>query len=247
MQVETREENRVYWIVLNRPEKANAIDRAMWKSISDRLDEGAASSSARVIALTGKGRNFSSGADMADLAKASTHTEAFEFLLGTIRPVFDRILRSPKPVVAAVNGPAVGGGAELVFACDMAVASPDAYFSLAQGKYGLGPALGLTFGVPVLGRKRLADMALTGRRVGSSEAERWGLINSVAGGKLEAAVEMLAEHISETPPTLIRAMKEVLLRQMTQAGYESAFSYFAMFSQSQEAKAGTERFLSGKK
>ncbi|MDG6900589.1 MAG: enoyl-CoA hydratase/isomerase family protein [Nitrososphaerota archaeon] len=247
MQIETKEENRVFWVVLNRPEKANAIDRAMWKSISDSLDEGAASSSSRVIALTGKGKNFSSGADMADLAKASTHTAAFEFLLGTIRPVFDRILRSPKPVVAAVNGPAVGGGAELVFACDMAVANPDAYFSLAQGKYGIGPALGLTFGVPVLGRKRLAEMALTGRRVSSSEAERWGLINSVAEGKLEAAVEKLAEHVSETPPTLIRAMKEVLLRQMTLAGYESAFSYFAMFSQSQEAKAGTERFLSKKK
>ena len=247
MQVESKEEKRVFWIALNRPEKANAIDRGMWKAISEKLDEGAASSSARLIALTGKGRNFSSGADIADLAKASTHTAAFEFLLETVRPVFDRILRSPKPVVAAVNGPAVGGGAELVFACDMAIATPDAYFSLVQGKYGIGPALGLTFGVPVLGRKRLAEMALTGRRVTASEAERWGLINSVAQGKLEEEVERLAEHVSETPPTLIRAMKEVLLRQMSLAGYESAFSYFAMFSQSQEAKAGTERFLSKKK
>jgi enoyl-CoA hydratase/carnithine racemase len=247
LQVESKEQNKVFWVVLNRPEKANAIDRNMWKAISDKLDEGAARTDARVIALTGKGKNFSSGADMADLAKASTHTDAFEFLLGTIRPVFDRILRSPKPVVAAVNGPAVGGGAELVLACDMAVAVPEAYFSLAQGRYGIGPALGLTFGVPVLGRKRLADMALTGRRVGAAEAERWGLINSVAQGSLETEVEKLAEHVSETPPTLIRAMKEVLLRQMTLAGYESAFSYFAMFSQSQEAKAGTQRFLSRKK
>jgi enoyl-CoA hydratase/carnithine racemase len=130
---------------------------------------------------------------------------------------------------------------------DMAVAVPDAYFSLAQGRYGIGPALGLTFGVPVLGRKRLADMALTGRRVGAAEAERWGLINSVAQRSLETEVEELAEHVSETPPTLIRAMKEVLLRQMTLAGYESAFSYFAMFSQSQEAKAGTQRFLAKNK
>jgi methylglutaconyl-CoA hydratase len=247
LQIESKEENRVFWIVLNRPEKANAIDQGMWKAISVKLDEGAASSSARIIALTGRGKNFSSGADMADLAKASTHAAAFEFLLGTVRPVFDRILRSPKPVVAAVNGPAVGGGAELVFACDMAIAHQDAYFSLSQGRYGIGPALGLTLGVPVLGRKRLADMALTGRRVSASEAERWGLVNSVADGKLETAVEKLAEHVSETPPTLIRAMKEVLLRQMTLAGYESAFSYFAMFLQSQEAKAGTERFLSRKK
>jgi enoyl-CoA hydratase/carnithine racemase len=245
--VESREEEKVFWIVLNRPEKANAIDRSMWKTMAEKLDEGAASSAARVIALTGKGKNFSAGADIADLAKTSTEMAAFDFLLGTIRHVFDRILRSPKPVIAAVNGPAVGGGAELVFASDMAIAVPEAYFSLAQGRYGIGPALGLTFGVPVIGRKRLADMALTERRVSAAEAERWGLINSVAQGSLEEEVEKLAERIAQTPPTLVRAMKEVLLRQMSLAGYESAFSYFAMFSQSQESKAGTERFLSRKK
>ena len=247
MLVESREENKVFWVVLNRPEKANAIDSQMWKLIADKFDQAATSSVSRVVALTGKGKNFSAGADISDLAKASTHSAAFEILLGSIRPVFDRILRCPKPVVAALNGPAVGGGAELVLACDMAIAKPEAYISLAQGRYGLGPAMGLTFGVPVLGRKRLADMALTGRRVSAQEAERWGLINSIAGGSLEAEVEKLASQISETPPTLIRAMKEVLLRQMSLAGYESAFSYFAMFSQSQEAKAGTEKFLSKKR
>ena len=247
MQVESKEDKSVFWVIINRPEKANAIDQGMWKQLAEKLDEGALADSARVIALTGKGKYFSAGADMADIASAANQTAAFEFLLGRIRPVFDRILRSPKPVVAAVNGPAIGGGAELVFACDMAVANRDAYFSLAQGRYGIGPSLGLTLGVPVIGRKRLADMALTERRVDAMEAERWGLINSIAKGSLESEVEKLAEYISETPPTLIRAMKEVLLRQMSLAGYESAFSYFAMFSQSQETKAGTARFFSKKK
>lgn len=247
MQIESREAKRVFWVILNRPEKANAIDREMWKVLAEKLDQGALSDASRIIALTGKGKYFSSGADMKDIASAANHTAAFEFLLGRIRPVFDKILRSPKPVIAAVNGPAVGGGAELVFACDMAVASPEAYFSLAQGRYGIGPALGLTLGVPIIGRKRLADMALTERRVEAAEAERWGLINSIARGDMVVEVEKLADHISETPPTLIRAMKEVLLRQMSIAGYESAFSYFAMFSQSQETKEGTAKFLSKKK
>jgi len=242
--VKSREEKQVFWIVLNRPEKANAINVRMWKEISGKIDEGAASASARVVAIVGSGKFFSSGSDMADLAEASTHAAAFDLFTGTLRPVFDKILRCPKPVVAAVNGAAIGAGVDLVFACDLAVADPDAYFALSQGRHGVGPALGLTLGMPVLGRRRLTETAMTGRRIGAGEAERWGLVNSVAKRGVKAEVEKLARQISETPPSLIRAMKEVLLRQMSSAGYESAFDYIAMFSQSQETRAGIAGFLS---
>jgi enoyl-CoA hydratase/carnithine racemase len=162
--IESKEENKVFWIILNRPEKANAISAQMWRSIAEKLDEGSTSPRSRVVALTGNGRFFCAGEDIMDLSRAATFTAAFDLFIGTIRPVFDRMLRCPKPVVAAVNGQAVGAGTEIVFACDMAVASPDASFSLAQGKRGIGPALGLTLGMPVLGRKRLSEAALTGRK-----------------------------------------------------------------------------------
>jgi enoyl-CoA hydratase/carnithine racemase len=125
----------------------------------------------------------------------------------------------------------------------MAVASPDSYFALSQGKHGVGPALGLTLGAPVLGKRLLTEMALTGRRVSAEEAERRGLVNVVSRG-VEEAVEKLAAQISETPPSLVRAMKEVLLRQMSMAGYEIAFDYIALFSQSKEMKEGIAKFLS---
>lgn len=244
MLVESREKNNVFWIILNRPEKANAINAQMWRGIAEKLDEGSRSPHSRVVALTGTGRFFSAGEDIVDLSGATTFTAAFDLFIGTLRPVFDRVLRCSKPVIAAVNGQAVGAGTEIVFACDMAIASPEASFSLAQGKRGIGPALALTLGMPVLGRKRLSEAAMTGRRFSADEAEDWGIINSVARGGLEAAVEALAEEIAQTPPALIRTMKEVMLTQMSLLEYESAFHHIAMYSQSQESRQGISKFIS---
>ncbi len=244
MLIESKEKGNVFWIILNRPEKANAINVQMWRELAEKLDKGSGSPGSRAIALTGSGRFFSAGEDIVDLSGATTFTAAFDLFMGTMRPVFDRMLKSPKPVIAAVNGQAVGAGTEIVFACDLAVASPDASFSLAQGKRGIGPALALTLGMPVLGRKRLSEAALTGRRFSAQEAEEWGIINSVAAGGLEAEVERLAEEIAQTPPALTRTMKEVMLTQMSMLEYESAFHHIAMFSQSQETRQGVSKFIS---
>ena len=244
MLVESRESRNVFWIILNRPEKANAINEEMWRGIAGKLDEGSASRGSRVVAITGTGRFFSAGEDIVDLSGATTFTAAYDLFIGTLRPVFDRMLRCPKPVVAAVNGQAVGAGTEIIFACDLAVASPEASFSLAQGKRGIGPALALTLGMPVLGRKRLTEAAMTGRRFSAEEAEDWGIINAVAWGGLEAEVERLADEIAQTPPALTRTMKEVMLTQMSMLEYESAFHHIAMYSQSQETRQGISKFIS---
>lgn len=243
MLIESEEKSDVYWITINRPEKANAINEEMWRGIADSLDEGSASLDSRVVAITGKGRFFSAGEDIVDLSGAKTFTAAFDLFIGTMRPVFDRMLKCPKPVIAAVNGGAIGAGTEIVFACDLAVASPEATFSLAQGKRGIGPALALTLGMPVLGRKRLSEAAMTGRTFGAEEAEDWGIINAVARTGLEAEVERLAREIAQTPPSLTRTMKEVMLTQMSTLEYESAFHHIAMYSQSQETREGVSKFI----
>jgi len=242
--IESREKNNVFWIVINRMEKANAINAQMWRSIAQKLDEASESPNSRIVALTGTGRFFSAGEDIMDLSGATTFTAAFDLFIGTLRPVFDKVLRCPKPVVAAVNGQAVGAGTEIVFACDLAVASPEASFSLAQGKRGIGPALALTLGMPVLGRKRLSEAAMTGRKFSAEEAEEWGIVNSVARNGLDVEVERLAKEVSQTPPALTRMMKEVMLTQMSMLEYESAFHHIAMYSQSQETRQGIGKFVS---
>jgi enoyl-CoA hydratase/carnithine racemase len=218
----------------------------MWKDISAKLDKGTASTGSSIIAITGTGKYFSAGEDLKDLFGTSNFNAALDLFLGTMRPVFDKIFRCAKPVVAAVNGVAVGAGVELVFACDMALAAPKATFALAQGRQGIGPALALTLGMVRMGKKRLAELGMTGRRFGAKEAEDWGLINGVARGSLEAEVEKLAKEVAMTPPTLIRTMKEVMLREMTILGVESAFSYIALYSQSEETREGINKFLSKK-
>jgi len=242
--VQSKESNGVYWIILNRPEKANAINLEMWRDILARLDDGIMSKNSTVIAITGTGKYFSAGEDLGDLSRASTFTEALNLFLDTMRPVFDKIFRSPKPVIAAINGIAVGAGAELMFACDMAFATPEATFSLAQGRQGIGPALALTIGMLRIGKKNLAELTMTGRKFGAKEAEEWGLINGVAESGLETEIERIAHEVAQTPPTLIREIKEVMFREMTILGVESSFNTIAMYSQSDETKEGIRRFLS---
>lgn len=243
MLVDSFERNEVFWIVLNRPDKANAINSQMWRDISFKIDMGATSPNSRVLAISGTGKYFSSGEDIADLNNASTFSASMDLFLGAIRPVFDKILKCPKPVLAAVNGQALGAGVELIFACDMAIAKADASFSLSQGKHAIGPALALTLGIPILGRKRLIEMAMTGNKIDAEQAVQWGIVNSIAHYGLESEVEKVAQEISQTPATLIRTMKEVLLRQMTIIGYETAFDYISLYSQSQETKQGISAFL----
>lgn len=243
MLIESKKKNGVYWIILNRPEKANAINSQMWRDIAAKLEAGSAATDCSVVALTGSGKFFSAGEDILDLSDAATFSAAFDLFIGTLRPTFDRILRCTKPVVAAVNGQAVGAGTEIVFACDMAVATPGATFSLAQGKRGIGPALALTLGMPVMGRKRLSEAAMTGRKIGAEEAEEWGIINSVAREGLAAEVEKLAAKVAQIPPALTRMMKEVMLTQMSMLEYESAFHHIAMYSQSQETREGISQFI----
>jgi 2-(1,2-epoxy-1,2-dihydrophenyl)acetyl-CoA isomerase len=196
--VESKEENGAYWIILNREEKANAINIGMWRDILKKLNEGIASGSS-LIAITGTGKYFSAGEDLGDLSKAATFTDALNLFLDTMRPVFDRIFRSPKPVVAAINGIAVGAGAELIFACDMAFAIPEATFALAQGRQGIGSALALTIGMLRIGRKQLAHLAMTGKRFGAKEAQEMGLINGIAASDLKVEIERLAQEVGRTP------------------------------------------------
>ena len=241
--MESREAGGVYWITLNRQDKANAISAEMWREISAKLDEGITSKS-NVLAITGAGKYFSAGEDIADLGGATTFQASLGLFLDTMRPVFDKIFRCPKPVIAAVNGIAVGAGVELILACDMATAIPDATFALSQGRNGIGPAIALTIGLLQVGRKRLAELAMTGREFGVEEAMDWGLINGVAKNDLKTEVERLAAEIAQTPPTLVRMMKEVMLREMTILGVENAFAHIATYSQSEETREGIRRFIS---
>lgn len=219
--IRTAREGTVLWIVIDRPQALNALDPDAHFALAAALDEFAADGSLRVAAITGEGdRAFCVGSDLKARSKRNAdHHPPTGFAGLTHR--FDL----KKPVIAAVNGLAIGGGVEIVAACDMAFAADHAEFSLPEPKVGLA-ALGggglqrLARGLPL---KLAMDLVLTGRRITAEEAKRIGLINDVVPlAALRDRVRETAALIAEGAPLAIEASKAVMLQSLGVGSLESA-------------------------
>ncbi|MGY2085297.1 crotonase/enoyl-CoA hydratase family protein [Blastococcus sp. SYSU DS0539] len=198
-------------ITLNRPEALNAVNAALSTAVGTALETAAADDAVRVVVVTGTGRAFCAGADLKELAAqrsvaAEGHPE-WGFA-GLVRHWID------KPVIAAVNGFAMGGGTEIALACDLVVAAETAVFGLPEVKRGLLAAAG---GVVRLQRqlplKRALELALTGDPVDAATALEWGLVNRVVAPEevLDAALA-LAERIAANAPLSVRHTKRTVHR-----------------------------------
>jgi 2-(1,2-epoxy-1,2-dihydrophenyl)acetyl-CoA isomerase len=190
-------------IILNRPETMNAWTHAFGRELSTALDLAASDDTVRSVTLTGAGRGFSSGADLKagfDPTPAG-HPDVLTPLTEIYHPIITKIRELPKPVLAAVNGPAVGIGCSLALASDVIIARESAYFMLAFVNIGLVPDGGSSLFVPArAGFTRAAQMALLGEKVLAPQALEWGLINRVAADDaFEAEADALAEHLATGP------------------------------------------------
>ncbi|NYG59890.1 enoyl-CoA hydratase [Nocardioides daedukensis] len=184
-------------VTLNRPDRMNAMAFDVMVPVRDALVELSNDNSVRAVVLTGAGEGFCSGADQENAGRAP-HVEGLGrpgFGLRSLELLEDVVLalrRLHQPVIAAVNGAAIGGGLCLALACDLRIASSTAYFRAAGINNGLTASeLGLSFLLPrAVGSTRAADIMLTGRDVGAEEAERIGLVSRVEDPVVDAAVEM---------------------------------------------------------
>lgn len=177
-------EDGVGRITLNRPDTLNAWNEQFGLDLRQVVTEDAQDESVRAVLITGAGRAFSSGADLKQSGAGELDDDGLpnvrKRLTELYHPILLGIRNMPKPVIAAVNGPAVGIGASLAFACDLILAADSAYFGLAFVNIGLMPDGGSTAFVPAaVGKARAFEMALLGERVPAQEALDWGLINRV--------------------------------------------------------------------
>src|ERR687898_1039871 len=169
-------------ITLNRPEAMNAWNKQFGLDLRDAVERAAEDDEVRAVVITGAGRGFSSGADLkagfdpTPGGRPDVHTALTE----RYHPIIAGLRRMPKPVLAAVNGPAVGIGMSLALAADLVVARESAYFLLAFVNIGLVPDGGSSLLVPErVGFARATELAMLGERVGAEQALQWGLINRV--------------------------------------------------------------------
>jgi enoyl-CoA hydratase len=211
--VSVRRDGVALTVTLNRPERLNAVTREVLEALADRLQEAAQDADLRVVVVTGAGRAFSSGADLAAAGGqfGPASPPGVETIIAANRVV--RTLRSmPQPVIAAVNGPAAGVGCSIALGCDLVVAVEEAYFLLAFINIGLMPDGGATALVPVnIGRARAMQMALLGERLPAATALDWGLIYKVVPtGELDAAVAELVRRFAAGAPQAAAATKRAV-------------------------------------
>jgi len=210
------EKNNGIWIVtLNRPEIMNSVNRELLMKCNQLAKEAYYDEDLRVVIITGSGdKAFCSGADLRE-RKGMSMGDVRQFIQ-VIRDTFSLLENLPKPVIAAINGIALGGGTELALACDIRLTDPAATMGLTEVKWGIIPGGGGTQRLPRLVGKGVAkEMIFTGRIVDAQEAFRIGLVNKVSepGQVLDDAIEM-ATTICENGPIAVAQAKSVINRGM---------------------------------
>jgi 2-(1,2-epoxy-1,2-dihydrophenyl)acetyl-CoA isomerase len=232
-------------ITLDRPDSLNAWTAELGRELKQAVTGDAADPAVRAVLITGAGRGFSSGADLkagfdpAEDGLPDLRKELHELY----HPIIGGVRRLEKPVVAAVNGPAVGIGASLAFACDLVLAARSAFFGLAFVNIGLMPDGGSTLFVPAAaGKARAFQMALLGERVPAEQALEWGLVNRVvADEELEPEASALVERLAKGPTRSYASSKQALNRML----YSDLDGQLDLEAELQHALARTSDFQEG--
>jgi 2-(1,2-epoxy-1,2-dihydrophenyl)acetyl-CoA isomerase len=244
VKVETHE--GVGWIRLNRPEKMNAIGTLTRKQLGEAIKQAERDDAVRVVVLTGSGRAFCSGADVTEMAgggEMRSPEDVGNVLRNEYMPMLTRLRTMPKPVIAAMNGPAVGIGASYALACDIRFATPDAYLMEAFVNIGLAPDGGVTWLLPRLAGTGVAyEMFFSGKALPAADAHRLGLVNRIVPAeRLEEEVREFAGQLATQPRQAMAAAKRAVNHAL-ESSYEEALEFESYL---QEAQAGSQEFVDG--
>ncbi len=238
-------------ISVNRPEALNAINKETIMEILSHLDNAKRDESVRVIAITGAGdRSFSAGADM-QVWKDIDPLGAREFSrLG--QRMCEEIEALEKPVIAAINGYALGGGLELAMACDIRIASEKARLGQTEIKWGILPGWGGTQRLPrFVGKGVAKEMIFTGKMISAKDAEQLGLVNKVVPpDQLESALKELANELVNKPPVGVKMVKELInssLEIPLAVGVVHESECFGVIASTEDFKEGLSAFLEKRK
>jgi len=239
--------DRLAWVTIQRPEKLNALNNDVLKELEQAFAELEQDDRVGAVIVTGAGEKaFVAGADIAELKALDTASARVQALRG--QAVFQRIESLPKPVIAAVNGFALGGGCELALACHIRVASENAKFGLPEVSLGIIPGYGGTQRLPRLVGKGVAlDLILSGEMLPAAEALRAGLVSRVfALADLKAGTEKLARTILSRGPLALRSALAAVnegLEMPQDQGLQYEAALFGLLAATQDMQEGMGAFL----
>ena len=239
-------------ITLARPEKKNALDRQMADEIVQALEQLASEAETRVVLIDGEGDDFCAGADLDALeALLDAGREAQLEDARALGRVFTTIRQLGIPVVAAVKGRALAGGAGLATACDIVLAHPNATFAYPEVRIGFVPAMVMTILRRIVPERQAFDLAMTGRSVTAAEAERLGLVSRVIPGEhFDAAIDEVCRAMTKSPPEAVRRTKK-LFYELEGRPFDSGVAHGAQANvearMTDEFREGLRRFLERKR
>jgi 2-(1,2-epoxy-1,2-dihydrophenyl)acetyl-CoA isomerase len=235
-------------VELNRPERLNAWDQQFGFDLREAIERVGSDDDVRAVVITGAGRGFSSGADLKDMGEDHPRTsdgrpDVYTVLTERYHPIITGIRHMPKPVVAAVNGAAVGIGCSLAICADLVVAKESAYLMLGFVNVGLVPDGGSSVFIPSrAGHARAFEMAMLGERIPAPQAMEWGLVNRVyPDDEFEAEVDALVARLADGPTKSYAGTK----RQLNQWLYARMDEQLELEAQIQREMAASEDFLEG--
>jgi 2-(1,2-epoxy-1,2-dihydrophenyl)acetyl-CoA isomerase len=243
-------DHSVGWIRINRPDRLNSFSGTMRDDLEHALEQFERDADVRCVVVTGVGRAFSTGGDVAYMKQLIDmgDVETFESLVRTGARVVHRIDEMTKPVIAAVNGPAAGAGACLALACDLRIASETATIGFGFLRVGLHPDWGGSYFLPrLIGGARAAEFMLTGEMINAERGERLGIFNRVVpAAELESTTRGITGQIAAAPQGVVRDLKRTLrtafqadLPEILEAETEAQLRAF----RSADFREGIESFL----
>lgn len=245
----TEVENNICIITINRPDKLNALNKDVFDELNQAIDEVYSDTGIRSVIITGSGtKAFVAGADISEFVDMPIEKAPELARKGQI--VFDKIENCPKPVIAAVNGFALGGGCELALACHFIYASENAKFGQPEVNLGLIPGYGGTQRLTqVIGRNRAMELLMSGNMITAKEAMEYGMVNKVVAQEelLSAAKAILGVIQTKAPIAVSKIIECVNNFDHTQQGYDFEIKKFGECFGTFDMKEGTSAFLEKRK
>jgi enoyl-CoA hydratase len=227
-------EAHVAWLTMNRPEKRNTMGTVFFKELSEHLEKLDQNTDVRAVVIKAEGKSFTAGTDLEEAGsllsgQAADQREATRRNIMSLQKSITNIERCSKPVIAAIHSHCIGGGIDLISACDIRIATRDAVFSIRETPMGIIADLGTLQRLPyIIGHGWFRELALTGRNFTAEEALQMGLITRICDTRdtLYTEAQKLADGVADCPPLTVQGTKEVILYSRDN-GIDAGLQYVA--------------------
>jgi enoyl-CoA hydratase/carnithine racemase len=230
-------------LTMNRPEVLNALSKGMFRSLEAAVRDASKNLSVHVVVIRGAGRAFSAGLDVREVGGFASRTEARDFVYKLVKPFWEQFFECEKPVIAVVDGPAYGAGAEIALASDITVASNRATFAFSGGRVGALCCISAGFGQQTIMGRKVVEMNLTGSAIDAEEARTFGLVNYVEDPTgLDDRMVKITEEIRHVSPISNASFKRIRRTMFTTRVLATAYKELLRTITSPDFKKGATAF-----